>query len=90
MFPDEEPKKTRDMSEKKNPSDGFGGGVSGKMAEGGVGWGGRGGDEKGAGRNHIGEGRSEVEGREGKEKAGKTGRDKKKKGGGRRERKRRE
>ena len=52
------------------------------MAEGGVGWGGRGGDEKGAGRNHIGEGRSEVEGREGKEKAGKTGRDKKKKGGG--------
>ena len=49
MFPDEEPKKTRDMSEKKNPSDGFGGGVSGKMAEGGVGWGGRGGDEKRSG-----------------------------------------
>ena len=46
MFPDEEPKKTQDMSEKKNPSDGFGGGVSGKMAEGGVGWGGRGGDGK--------------------------------------------
>ena len=49
MFPDEEPKKTRDMSEKKNPSDGFGGGVSGKMAEGGVGWGGRGGDGKRSG-----------------------------------------